>query len=254
MIDRYCLPAMRDLWTPQARYASWVEVEVLASEAQAELGTIPAEALAAIRAGLVPAPERVAEFERTRDHEVLAFLAAYTETIPGGHGRWVHYGMTSYDLVDTALGHTLARACDLMLAATSRLRQASTLAQRRPVDDAARFADMVRNANLIVAARIDGRLVGIARSVTDGAYVTYLSDIAVDPIRHRGRRGIPAARDRPRPDRRHPCGRAPRQDRPALGAGRGRLLPAYRVHPASLGLGPRRAADISGTRETTCRR
>lgn len=123
MIDRYCLPAMRDLWTPEAKYASWVEVEVLASEAQAELGTIPAEALAAIRAGAVPTPARVAEFELTRDHEILAFLAAYTETIPGGHGRWVHYGMTSYDLVDTALGHTLARSLDLMLEAAAGLRR-----------------------------------------------------------------------------------------------------------------------------------
>ncbi len=123
MIDRYCLPAMRDLWTPEAKYTSWVTVEVLASEAQAELGTIPAEALEAIRGGLVPAPGRVAELERTRDHEILAFLAAYTETIAGGHGRWVHYGMTSYDLVDTALGQTLVRSCDLILETASRLRR-----------------------------------------------------------------------------------------------------------------------------------
>jgi adenylosuccinate lyase len=123
MIDRYCLPEMADLWTPEAKYASWVRVEVLASEAQAELGTIPAEAIAAIRAGTPPAPERVAELEQTCDHEVLAFLAAFSETIPGGHGRWVHYGMTSYDLVDTALGRTLAAACDLTLAAALRLGQ-----------------------------------------------------------------------------------------------------------------------------------
>ena len=124
MIDRYSLPEMRDLWTLEAKFTSWVEVEVLASEAQAELGVVPAEALAAIRAAAVPTPARVAEFELTRDHEILAFLAAYTETIPDGHGRWVHHGMTSYDLVDTALGHTLARSCDLVLAAATRLRDA----------------------------------------------------------------------------------------------------------------------------------
>ncbi|HEX6340916.1 adenylosuccinate lyase [Umezawaea sp.] len=122
MIDRYALPEMKGLWTPERKYASWVEVEVLASEAQVRLGVVPAEALPAIRAGEVPAPARVEEFERTRDHEILAFLAAYTETIADGHGRWVHHGMTSYDLVDTALGRTLAASCDLVLAEAVRLR------------------------------------------------------------------------------------------------------------------------------------
>jgi len=81
----------------------------------------------------------------------------------------------------------IVQGADLDVAEVARLYHASTLAERRPVHDTARFADMVRNANLIVAARIDSRLVGIARSVTDGAYVTYLSDIAVDAeFQHRG--------------------------------------------------------------------
>ncbi len=124
MISRYRLPEMAALWTDEAKYSSWVRVEVLACEAQAKLGTIPAAALTAIRLGRVPSPERVVEHESTRDHEILAFLAAYTETIPDGAGRWVHHGMTSYDLVDTALGYTLARSCDLVMAATARLRLA----------------------------------------------------------------------------------------------------------------------------------
>jgi adenylosuccinate lyase len=124
VIARYCLPEMARLWTDEAKYASWVLVEVLASEAQAQLGVIPADALPAIRAGRVPTPARVAELELSRDHEVLAFLAGYVETIPGNAGRWVHHGMTSYDLVDTALGHTLATACDLVINSTLRLRRA----------------------------------------------------------------------------------------------------------------------------------
>jgi adenylosuccinate lyase len=124
MIGRYALPEMWNLWTSEAKFASWVRVEVLASEAQAKLGVIPGEAFDAIRAAPVPDPARVAQFEHTRDHEILAFLAAYTETIADGHGRWVHYGMTSYDVVDTALGHTLARSCDLLLSAAARLRRA----------------------------------------------------------------------------------------------------------------------------------
>ena len=122
MIPRYSRPEMARLWTDEAKYASWVEVELLACEAQHVLGRITDAELAEIRLGRVPSPARVVELEQTRDHEILAFLAAYTETIPGPSARWVHYGMTSYDLVDTALGHTLATACDLLDAAVARLR------------------------------------------------------------------------------------------------------------------------------------
>jgi len=81
----------------------------------------------------------------------------------------------------------IVKGRDLDVDEVAELYRASTLAQRRPVEDTARFTDMVRNANLVVVARIDDRLVGIARSITDGAYVTYLSDIAVDEkFQHRG--------------------------------------------------------------------
>ncbi|WP_327350835.1 adenylosuccinate lyase [Streptomyces sp. NBC_01304] len=115
MIDRYARPEMAALWTDEHKYATWVRVEVLASAAQAEIGVVPAEALTDIRRAPVPSVERVRECERTRDHEILAFLAAYTETMPADSARWVHHGMTSYDLVDTALGHLLARSCDLVI-------------------------------------------------------------------------------------------------------------------------------------------
>ncbi|MFI7386560.1 adenylosuccinate lyase [Streptomyces sp. NPDC049813] len=122
MIARYTLPEMADLFADQSRYATWVRVEILASEAQAQLGRVPREAVEDMRAAPVPLAARVAEFEKERDHEVLSFLAAYCENIPEDSARWVHLGMTSYDLVDTALGHTLARASDLLIAATQRLR------------------------------------------------------------------------------------------------------------------------------------
>lgn len=122
MISRYSLPEMAELWSDQARYATWTRVEVLASQAQALLGRVPEAALADIRRARVPAAARVAELERERDHEILSFLAAFCEDIPDDSARWVHLGMTSYDLVDTALGHTLARACDLLLQAAARLR------------------------------------------------------------------------------------------------------------------------------------
>ncbi|HEX3961257.1 MAG TPA: adenylosuccinate lyase [Trebonia sp.] len=128
MISRYSLPEMRELWSDQARFATWATVEVLAAEAQALLGRVPESALADIRRAHVPSAARVAEFERERDHEVLSFLAAFCEDIPDGSARWVHIGMTSYDLVDTALGYSLARACDVLIRAAVRLR--SVLAEK----------------------------------------------------------------------------------------------------------------------------
>lgn len=122
MIPRYARPEMARLWTDEAKYASWVRVELLACEAQVQLGTMTEADLEAVRSGRVPTPEEVREQERTRDHEILAFLAAYTASIPDDAARWVHYGMTSYDLVDTALGHTLAASADLLLDAAGRLR------------------------------------------------------------------------------------------------------------------------------------
>lgn len=81
----------------------------------------------------------------------------------------------------------VVQGADLDVAEVTSLYRASTLAERRPVEDSERFRDMVRNANLIVVARLDDRLVGIARSITDNAYTTYLSDLAVDvEFQHRG--------------------------------------------------------------------
>jgi adenylosuccinate lyase len=128
MIPRYALPEMAELWSDQTRYATWVRVEVLATRAQGHLGRVPAAAVADIARAAVPAAARVAEIERERDHEVLSFLAAFCEDIPEESARWVHLGMTSYDLVDTALGHTLARASDLLIGAARRLRR--VLAER----------------------------------------------------------------------------------------------------------------------------
>jgi adenylosuccinate lyase len=121
MISRYELPGMASLWSDQHRYALWARIEVLAAEAMCHLGIVPSEDLAVISQAPVPPAERVAELERARDHELLAFLAAYTETMPPSAARWVHQGMTSYDVVDTALGSTLAAACDLVLDAGTQL-------------------------------------------------------------------------------------------------------------------------------------
>ncbi|WP_424217176.1 adenylosuccinate lyase (plasmid) [Streptomyces sp. BI20] len=123
MIPRYTLPAMGTLFADETRYALWVEIEILASRAQARLGHVPETAVDDMRRAPVPTPARIAEIERDRDHEVLSFLAAFCEHLPESSARWVHHGMTSYDLVDTALGTTLTRAADLVLEAAGTLRR-----------------------------------------------------------------------------------------------------------------------------------
>jgi adenylosuccinate lyase len=124
MISRYARPEMADLWSDQTRYAAWVRVEVLAAEAQAVLGRVPEDALTDIRKAAVPFAAQVAEIELQRGHEVLSFLAAYCADIPDESARWVHLGMTSYDLVDTAFGYLLSSGADLLLQAAGRLRRA----------------------------------------------------------------------------------------------------------------------------------
>jgi adenylosuccinate lyase len=116
---------MASLFTDEARLAAWIEVEVLAVEAWAELGVIPAEEARVVRqrapeadAGLVAA---MLEREKTTDHDVAAFVDVVQERIGPPAGKWVHYGLTSSDVVDTALCLTLTRAADVLLAASDRL-------------------------------------------------------------------------------------------------------------------------------------
>jgi adenylosuccinate lyase len=128
VIPRYTLPEMGALWTDEHRFATWVEVELLVCEALAETGVISERDLRAIRKGTAPTPERVLEIEATTNHDVIAFLTAYRETIPDpdgtNPGRWVHHGMTSSDLLDTALAVTLVGATDLVLTKADRLVEA----------------------------------------------------------------------------------------------------------------------------------
>ena len=103
MIERYARPAMAAIWSDESRLARWLDVELAALEAWGEIGAVPAADVAEIRERAVaPTPERVAEIERVTDHDVAAFVDAVSEQL-GESGRWVHYGLTSSDVVDTAL-------------------------------------------------------------------------------------------------------------------------------------------------------
>jgi adenylosuccinate lyase len=120
VIARYCRPEMRRIWSEEGKLARWLDVELAALDAWAEIGVIPVEDVTTIRAQVVPpTPERVAEIEATTDHDLAAFVDAVAEQL-GPEGRWVHYGLTSSDVVDTALALQLRDAGELVLRGLDR--------------------------------------------------------------------------------------------------------------------------------------
>ncbi|MCC6452107.1 MAG: adenylosuccinate lyase [Acidobacteria bacterium] len=115
MIQRYTLPEMGGLWSLENKFKKWLDVEIAVCEVHAEDGTIPQEALAEIKAKAAFTVERVNEIEKTTDHDVIAFTTNLAENI-GPASRFVHYGLTSSDVVDTANALLLRDACDILLA------------------------------------------------------------------------------------------------------------------------------------------
>ncbi|MDZ7268568.1 MAG: adenylosuccinate lyase [candidate division KSB1 bacterium] len=123
MIARYTLPEMGRIWSEDNKLAIWLQVEILACEAQAELGVVPRAALATIKAKAAYSPSRVLEIENTVKHDVIAFLTNVAENV-GPEGRYLHLGMTSSDLLDTALAVQLKQAGELLLRRLQDLRAA----------------------------------------------------------------------------------------------------------------------------------
>ena len=116
MIERYTLPEMGRVWSEAHRYALWCRIELLVLESHARAGRVPSDAVQPVRDAPPPTPERVAEVEATTRHDVIAFLTAWADnTTPREAAAWVHYGMTSSDLLDTALACQLVEASDVLL-------------------------------------------------------------------------------------------------------------------------------------------
>ncbi|HEY7940804.1 MAG TPA: adenylosuccinate lyase [Candidatus Limnocylindrales bacterium] len=114
MIPRYTLPEMGALWTDQARFEAMLLVELAVARAQARRGLIPADALAALEASARVDVARITEIERTTDHDVIAFVSQVAESV-GPSGRYLHLGLTSSDVVDTALALQLRAASERLL-------------------------------------------------------------------------------------------------------------------------------------------
>lgn len=106
MIERYTRPEMGAIWTEENKYRAWLEVEILACEAWAELGEIPWEDVRKIREKASFDVQRIKEIEAETRHDVVAFTRAVSESL-GEERKWVHYGLTSTDVVDTALSCTM---------------------------------------------------------------------------------------------------------------------------------------------------
>lgn len=120
MIGRYTRPEMGAIWSEATQYATWLEVEMAAAEAMAELGHIPAEAIDEVSKAVPPDPERVAQIEARTKHDVIAFLEAIEEQI-GPSARYLHLGLTSSDVLDTSLALRCVRASDILIDGCQRL-------------------------------------------------------------------------------------------------------------------------------------
>ena len=114
MIERYSRKVMRDVWTEQNKFQAYLEVEILSCEAWSELGVIPKEDVDKIRAAATFDVDRIKEIEEITRHDVVAFTRAVSESL-GPERKWVHYGLTSTDVVDTANGYLLKQANEILL-------------------------------------------------------------------------------------------------------------------------------------------
>ena len=138
MIERYTLPAMGRVWSEDHKYELWCQVERLVLEAQAKAGTVPAGSVDPVLAAPPPTPQAVAEREAVTEHDVIAFLSAWADnTTPREAAAYVHYGMTSSDLLDTALALQLTEATDLLIGQGHRADRGAARARPGPPGHAA---------------------------------------------------------------------------------------------------------------------
>ena len=127
MIARYTRPEMGRIWSDESKYRRWLDVELAASEALAEIGEVPREAAEALRQHADFDVQRIQEIEREVKHDVISFTTAVSEKMAAAgaaeHSRWLHYGLTSNDVVDTAQALQIRDASALIKPALLKLRQ-----------------------------------------------------------------------------------------------------------------------------------
>ena len=133
MIERYSRKVMRDVWTEENKFSAYLKVEILSCEAWSKLGVIPAEDVEKIRERARFSVDRIKEIEEQTRHDVVAFTRAVSESL-GDEKKWVHYGLTSTDVVDTANGYLLKQADAILLSTPTSPPSASNgpSGMRRP--------------------------------------------------------------------------------------------------------------------------
>lgn len=114
MIDRYSLPGMKAIWSEENKFKSWLDVEIAVCAAQEKFGNIPAGVTEKIRAGAKFNVKRIEEIEKETAHDLIAFVKCVTENL-GDEGKYVHYGVTSYDIEDTATALRMRQAADIII-------------------------------------------------------------------------------------------------------------------------------------------
>ncbi|HBI05398.1 MAG TPA: adenylosuccinate lyase [Paenibacillaceae bacterium] len=114
MISRYSRPEMTAIWTEESKFNAWLKMEILSCEAWSKLGVIPAEDVEKLWENASFNVDRIYEIEQETRHDVVAFTRAVSETIEGDEKKWIHYGLTSTDVVDTALSHQLLQANEII--------------------------------------------------------------------------------------------------------------------------------------------
>src|SRR5213593_214515 len=122
MIQRYSRPAMCDIWTEQRKLELWLQIELLTSEALAQAGLIPKSDFHILRSRAAFSVERCKELEKTLNHDVIAFTTCVAEHINHPASRWLHFGLTSSDIVDTALGVQMGQAAAILIKDVRELR------------------------------------------------------------------------------------------------------------------------------------
>ncbi|MBL8552313.1 MAG: adenylosuccinate lyase [Hyphomonadaceae bacterium] len=209
MIPRYSRPEMAAVWSPETRFSIWFEIEALAMEAMAELGTIPKDAAIAYREKGAFSVARIDEIEREVRHDVIAFLTNVAEHV-GPEARFAHQGMTSSDVLDTCLAVQLARASDLLIAGCERVMAALKTRALEHKDTACigrshgvhaepttfglklagHYAEFARNLDRLKAARAEIATCAISGAVGTfaqidprvEAYVAKELDLTVEPV------------------------------------------------------------------------
>src|SRR3954447_1592284 len=123
MIQRYSRPAMREIWSEQRKLEIWLQIELIASEALSKAGLVPKKDFAQMKAKAAFNLERCKELERTLNHDVIAFTTNVAENIGAPASRWLHFGLTSSDVIDTAFAVQMVQSADILISDLKELRK-----------------------------------------------------------------------------------------------------------------------------------